>query len=248
MRAQRGYQEAGIERDQRPAISRTGIAAAEPMPGGESVVDAFVTSIEDEPLVRLMSNVIEQMKLAGDLGSLLPIERIVAQAVTKELGGSGDMFSELDQSRWAEAESRLLEALKKYTHATNDESRRLFAEDAAHGFAFIDLLRQRYDVVLMNPPFGEGSRKAKNAFFEFYPRTRNDVYAAFVERGLQLLLPRGMLGAITSRTGFFLSSFQRWREEILLKEASVAIFADLGDGVLDGAMVETAAYCLEAAA
>jgi len=55
-----------------------------------------------------------------------------------------------------------------------------------------------------------------------------------------------MLGAITSRTGFFLSSFQYWRENIVLKEAPPLVFADLGSGVLDGAMVEVAAYCLEA--
>src|SRR3954451_12089482 len=54
-----------------------------------------------------------------------------------------------------------------------------------------------------------------------------------------------MVGAITSRTGFFLSSFQKWREEIVLKEAPPVVFADLGYGVLDSAMVEVAAYCLE---
>lgn len=62
---------------------------------------------------------------------------------------------------------------------------------------------------------------------------------------MQLLHPRGLLGAITSRTGFFLSSFQKWREEILLNEAPPVIFADLGHGVMDSAMVEAAAYCLE---
>ena len=56
-----------------------------------------------------------------------------------------------------------------------------------------------------------------------------------------------MLGAITSRTGFFLSSFQKWREEILLKEAPPVVFADLGYGVMDAAMVEAAAYCLQKA-
>jgi hypothetical protein len=61
---------------------------------------------------------------------------------------------------------------------------------------------------------------------------------------LNLLGGRGQLGAITSRTGFFLSSFQKWREEILLKEAKPTVMADLGYGVLDAAMVETAAYCL----
>jgi hypothetical protein len=58
-------------------------------------------------------------------------------------------------------------------------------------------------------------------------------------------LATGMLGAITSRTGFFLSSFQKWREDIILDTAPPLVFADLGGGVLDGAMVEVAAYCLE---
>jgi len=97
----------------------------------------------------------------------------------------------------------------------------------------------------MNPPFGEPSRLSKKYMGRAYARTKNDLYAAFVERGLHLLKIRGMIGAITSRTGFFLSSFRKWREEILLKEAHPTVFADLGYGVLDTAMVETAAYCLQ---
>jgi hypothetical protein len=102
-----------------------------------------------------------------------------------------------------------------------------------------------FDVVLMNPPFGDPSVVAKQEFDDRYPRTKNDLYAAFVERGVQLMHKRGMLGAITSRAGFFLSSFRAWREDILLKEAPPVVFADLGYGVLDSAMVEVAAYCLQ---
>ena len=98
----------------------------------------------------------------------------------------------------------------------------------------------------MNPPFGKSSLEAKDYIARTWPRTKNDLYAAFVERGLDLLVPGGMLGALTSRTGFFLSSFRRWREEILLEEAQPVVVADLGYGVLDDAMVEVAAYCLEA--
>lgn len=85
-------------------------------------------------------------------------------------------------------------------------------------------------------------------FEKAYPRTKNDVYAAFVERAIELLSAGGRVGAITSRTGFFLSNFQRWREEVLLQTAPPLIFADLSAGVLDSAMVETAAYCLEKSA
>jgi hypothetical protein len=123
--------------------------------------------------------------------------------------------------------------------------RRLFADDAARGFAFVDVCGRWYDVVLMNPPFGEFAKAAKGDITARFPRTKNDVYAAFVERGVHSLYEGGMLGAITSRTGFFLSSFQRWREEILLQEAPPVVFADLGYGVLDAAMVEVAATCLQ---
>jgi hypothetical protein len=60
-----------------------------------------------------------------------------------------------------------------------------------------------------------------------------------------MLRPGGRLGAITSRTCFFLSSFEKWRESILLAIAPPVVVADLGHGVMDEAMVEAAAYVLE---
>ena len=60
-----------------------------------------------------------------------------------------------------------------------------------------------------------------------------------------LLTGGGLLGAITPRTGFFLSSFQTWREAVVLGETLPISFADLGYGVMDSAMVSAAAYCLE---
>lgn len=94
----------------------------------------------------------------------------------------------------------------------------------------------------------ESPLKCKDYIAKAHPRTKNDLYTVFVERGLELLRPGGYLGAITSRTGFFLTSFQKWREEILLQEAQLIALADLGYGVLDTAMVETAAYATKKAA
>jgi hypothetical protein len=55
----------------------------------------------------------------------------------------------------------------------------------------------------------------------------------------------GRLGAITSRTCFFLSSFQNWREELVLAIAQPEVMVDFGLGVMDDAMVESSAYVLE---
>ena len=152
-----------------------------------------------------------------------------------------------DEQFWDRAENEVLSALRSYAaHAAMSGKLRkqLFVEDAERGFAFIDLCHKQFDVVLMNPPFGESSTHSKNYIAKEYTRTKHDLYASFVERGLSKLGEDGCLGAITSRTGFFLSTFQKWREELILGDAAPIVFADLGYGVLDTAMVETAAFSL----
>ncbi len=103
-------------------------------------------------------------------------------------------------------------------------------------------------MVVMNPPFGALASNTKDQLAQVYPRSKNDLLAVMVERGVDLLRTGGRLGAITSRTCFFLSSFQRWREELVLKVAAPEVVADLGLGVMDDAMVEAAAYVLEKSA
>lgn len=227
------------------------------------------TSAMSDSLSDLVRNAWRSMKLAAEAGSLLKVEEELLDAITSAEADWEEKLPLFRMTRhepdqpvtesfvrlvpgepetfWGKAEELVLTALEDYTLFAGGGQglvRRLFADDAVRGFAFIDLCRLRFDVVLMNPPFGEGSKLAKTYFERAYPRTKNDVYAAFVECGLARLLPGGLLGAITSRTGFFLTSFKRWREEILLRDAEPTVFADLGYGVLDTAMVETAAYCL----
>jgi hypothetical protein len=270
LRAQRAWKDLGIPAPERPPVRRTHVVVAEPMPGDTTLVDAFALQL-DPPLLRdLFRKMVSEMRLAGELGTLIPVEAGIASEIHRareqfvarrrelskgylpglepdRLQGELDMSGIDDDGFFHEAEVNLVEALRRFAAAAGGGAivrRRLFAGDATQGIALIDLLRTRFDVVLMNPPFGAASLAAKNDFEMAYPRSKNDIYAAFVERGIGLLGPGGLLGAITSRTGFFLSSFQGWREELLLKEALPVVFADLGFGVMDSAMVEAAAYCI----
>jgi hypothetical protein len=236
MRAQKAYRDFGIARGERAQIRRSNIVVAEPLVADAQIAKEFVAKLGDVELGRVFTSLVESLNLAGDLGLLLRVEKLV-----KATRRQSELF--------ALPEERIRAALDRFASDEGGRAitrRRLFADDAAHGVALLGVAEKKYDVVLMNPPFGSGSTRAKKDFEKAYPRTKNDVYAAFVERGIELLSARGRVGAITSRTGFFLSSFQKWREEVLLKQAPPAVVADLGYGVLDSAMVETAAYCLEA--
>ncbi|MGV8041502.1 MAG: BREX-1 system adenine-specific DNA-methyltransferase PglX [Thermoanaerobaculaceae bacterium] len=272
MRAQRAYKDLGLSANERAPITRIHVVVAEPMPGDAAMVDSFAASLEPPLLGALFKKMVGEMRLAGELGTLLRVEDGIAtelkrareQFVARETllrtgflpgmeppyrQGDLDLSGIDDGAFFHQAEARIDEALRRFAEAVAGGAgvrRQLFAGDAAQGVALIDLLQTRFDVVLMNPPFGAGSLAAKKEYERSYPRSKNDLLAAFVERGIQLLHERGMLGAITSRTGFFLASYQEWREDVVLKEASPTLFADLGQGVLDGAVVEVAAYTMRA--
>lgn len=237
MRAQKAYRDFGIGRAERAKIRRSNIVVAEPLVADDQSAKEFVAKLGDAELGRVFTSLVETLGLAGDLGLLLRVEQLVARQTKR--GQTGDLF--------APKEERIRAALDRF--ASDDSSRsntrrRLFADDAAHGVALLGVAEKKFDTVLMNPPFGASSLRAKKEFERAYPRTKNDIYAAFVERGTEILASRGRLGAITSRSGFFVSSFQKWRTDVL-DAAPPVVVADLGNGVLDGAMVETAAYCLE---
>ncbi|MEM1095206.1 MAG: SAM-dependent methyltransferase [Bacteroidota bacterium] len=267
LRAQRAWQQQGLAAEARPAVHRSRVVCAEPMPGEADLLDRFCYRLDPPVLKDLVLTIWDQMKLAGVAGSLLRIDDDLRDAVAEarkdyerwlmqEQSTGRDLFAAPQTPRytmkrgqaqrfWQDAEARVLRQLRAFAEQQGGGQARLFAGDAVQGFAFIDTLRERFDVVVMNPPFGKSATGAKTYLDKRYPRTKNDLYAAFVEQGLRLLAPGGRLGAITSRTGFFLSSFQKWREEILLEEAELITLADLGYGVMDDAMVEAAAYVLE---
>ena len=249
LRAQRAYSDLCVERADRPPIMKTNIVVAERMPGEPELRREFVASLSD-PLGKLVDCVFDHMELGGQVGSLLRIEDEIRDTMREVLGDHGELFRASDDERWKQAEGEMLTALQEYSaRAENGRAlqRRLFSEDAARGLGFIDLCSMRYQLVLMNPPFGAFAEGVRSWAGAKWPITKNDMYAAFVERGIEFLESQGHLGAITSRTGFFLSSFKRWREDVLLKRAPPRVVADLGHRVMDDAMVEAAAYCLELA-
>lgn len=80
---------------------------------------------------------------------------------------------------------RLQEALRAVSSKLSEEDgyeNSLFANDAVRGFAFIELCQNRYDVILMNPPFGEGSEKTIGYLDANYPCWSKNLVCAFFDR------------------------------------------------------------------
>jgi hypothetical protein len=157
-----------------------------------------------------------------------------------------DLSDITDDQFFGQAEAKVLDTLRQYAEkAQNGQrlQRRLFTDDAVRGFAFIDLCQRRYDVVLMNPPFGMVSKNAKTYVEDSYPNSKGDILTHFVERALQLCSPASFVAAISNRSCFYNGRLTPFRKAVLGKMCNLVCMADFGEGVLD-ATVETAAYVL----
>ena len=208
-------------------------------------IEEEITSAVEEAKAAWAKNAPASKELFGT-AELNAAKRPGSQA---ELPGMDNALSTLDVTTdfWERIEERIYAALRDYAEQAETGGgfqRRLFAEDAARGFAFIDVCRKRYDVALMNPPFGDASKNSKTYIESAYPLSKGNLLANFVELGVLSLGKRGMVGAIVSRTCFFLRTFSGFRTTVLKDQLRPRCFADLGAGVLD-AMVETTATVFE---
>lgn len=240
MRAQKAYRDFGIGRGERAEIRRSNIVVAEPLVADEQIAKEFVAKLGDAELGRVFTSLVESLSLAGDLGLLLRVDQLVDRQATR--GQTGDLF--------APPEARIRAALERFVldeaGATNTR-RRLFADDVTHGVGLMGVAAKRFDVVLMNPPFGDSSPASRSYLKREYESSKADIAMAFVERAVELC--SGRVGALTTRTFLFNDSLEALRRSHFLggRHAVLAALADLGYGVLDGAMVETAAYVQSAA-
>jgi hypothetical protein len=270
LRAQKSWQKQGLKAGDRPRVTKSNIVTAEPMPGEEEIRKEFIGDLKPRLLGQLVDVVFKKMKLAGEAGPLLKIEEEIKEVVAearRQWEKSPEMeqvalFPHLikqhpkqeklrfevkeitDETFWDQAEDLILVALREYAERVENGhamQRRLFAEDAARGFAFINLCRKRYDVALMNPPFGGAIPNVSFYLQHNYPTWNNNLLCCFFDRMLEL---SHLIGSVFDRTASIKTTYQEFRRTILLRGDRVQTIADLGWGVLDANVeVSTTVIC-----
>ena len=81
-----------------------------------------------------------------------------------------------------------------------------------------EILTQKYDVVVTNPPYmGSSNMNAKLSAFvkKNYPDSKGDLFACFIEQGNTMLVPNGLNCMVTMQSWMFLSSFEKMRARVL---------------------------------
>ncbi len=95
-----------------------------------------------------------------------------------------------------------------------------------------ELLAQKYDVVVTNPPYmavSNAGAKVNDYVKKNFPDSKADMFAVFIERCGQMAKKNGYQAMITQHAWMFLSSFERMRER-LLHSVDIVTLAHLGVG------------------
>ena len=245
LRAQRAWHDASFKAKDRPLIGRGHVVAAVAPPAEPDLAKQFAINL-DERDANLFEKTLQLLKGLPELGVLLQVERDIPDLISQVYVGTGTgLFAKQEQENWQLAESRLRIALTEFAQAAKSTYQgRLFAQDALQGLRIIDLCRECFDVIVMNPPFGDLPNGSADYINGNYSDSNSDIGMAFVSRATQLIRRGGLIGAITNRTCLATSQLGKWRMNIPLGEFPMNAVADLGYGVLDTAMVEAAAYVL----
>ena len=226
-------------------LPRANIVTARGLPGGSaSLSPELQLSTAERDLVDRVGQVLADAPL---LGTLLKAETALEEQIRySEFGGQVGALPLTDEAAELTERELMVHLQAVADLASSSVVERLLAAEADDALRLVDVVRQRYDVVLMNPPFGEPVPETKpylRAAYPWIPTRDYNLFAAFVGRGLELCRLDGYVGAITSRAGMFLVTFQEWRKSVLLGN-SLKVLVDLGYGVMEQAMVEAAAYVI----
>ncbi len=199
---------------------------------------------------RLTDQLINALRGADHLGSLLKVSRAVEEALdqTEGLLGASQpqqalLFGEEPAAAPAQplsraaAQATLLDRLESFlAHQTHgdDLGLRLRGEQLAAGVRFVRLVREvQYDLVVANPPYQGTSSLADAKYIETqYRLGKADLYAAFLLRGLELVRDGGISAMLTMRNWMFIKQYSDLRQH-LLEQYNLRGLHDLSSGAFE---------------
>ena len=102
-----------------------------------------------------------------------------------------------------------------------------------------EYLDNKYDIVIANPPYmgvkGMNPNLSKYAK-DIFPNSKSDLFAMFIDRGIDLIKESGYLSFLTMQSWMFLNKYSSFRREILTKNRLLqmfhtgpGLFPELGD-------------------
>jgi hypothetical protein len=201
---------------------------------------------------RILENLQDRLKDSEQLGSLLRLEEDIRSLIHREKGKydqegrSPDLFGETKkifdsladrQEFWDTLPNQIEKTLNAWSagHSPKEHIQSFFVGETIQGLKFLEIVSNGYDVVVTNPPYISRRKmndRLKALLGDSYPEGDGDLYAAFIQRCLDLAKDSGWVGMLTMHSFMFISSYEELRKWVR-ERAAVETMAHAGPGLFD---------------
>jgi len=219
------------------------------------------TSFTHPVYEKIIRSLWDHIKDARQMGSLLRLEKEIRDLVAREREAYHTTFARFQDKEhlspeggidfWEILESQIIQAFDEFARQEakygNDSS--FFADESVEGFKILDLMMRHYDVVVTNPPYmshRKMNQHLKTLVSDEYPDAKGDLYAAFIQRCIELADINGRVGMLTMHSFMFICSYEDLRKYVM-DRCSIETMAHLGPGLFDvgnPGTLQTVAYIL----
>ena len=207
----------------------------------------FLQKFKDVKVQKVLKDLIDQFDNADQLGSLIDIKSLQTelnklkqdQSIKKKTKGSLDKFlpKQYIESTQSEYSLNLVDVVKN--ELINDDSQniglQLFGKQAKNAASLAQILIQKYDFIMGNPPFGLSMDIAKEKLRKFFPYSYADLISAFIDQSIRLLKDDGYIAMVSDFSFLHLPKFEKFRKKIFLKLTFIQELFLLGYGALPDA-------------
>jgi len=190
----------------------------------EPAIQEFIKTLEAEVGLQqeLSLEIIHTLKGAEYFGSLLQVDKDIERIIK-----DNPLFTaEMDIK---EVQEKIFKALSKFIHDHDqgeDLGVKALAEQMSKGIRLIELLGEKYDVVMGNPPYITKGKVAP-ILSNLFDNGSNELYEVMVFRSKRWLKEEGYLAFLSTHNFLFLDKFKPFRS-FINREGKIHSLAQLG--------------------
>lgn len=204
-------------------------------------LDEFLAESDLGPIhERLVREAWRRLQSAPAAGSLVRVEEEIRTLIEKEREryATPELGEEVPEEEfWGGLFDRIRDALDDF-EAEHGHGESYFVGEAKRGLRVLDFVLRHYDAVVTNPPYlsrRNAGKELADFLADAYPRSKGDLYTAFIQRCAGMLGEGGRLGMISQQSFMFISSYEKLRAALLEEHAIETVthvgpraFAEIG--------------------
>lgn len=221
------------------------------LPTYDDIIGSFEIFGEwDKNQIATIRNIWEDLCSAYKFGSLIRVEERLNELMPNDVNHS--LFKEYELASLFDYKNNVITQLRNNVNQWSGEGSNPYSLAKANdAITFLDIISQKYDVVVANPPytdsadFGKELKAFVEANYKKPYKFNSNLYACFIKRCCELAGMDGKVGMIHPMTFMYIKSFEDVRK-FMLDETHVDLFVEYGLSNLFGSiMVDPAFYVID---